>query len=295
MEIIYPNDFIRFFNDNEEIDEVGEFEILPEESQDFFERYYNGPVDIGDINNNYIEDYNPDYRSNYNYIEDYSPYYGLNYDYYDYIEDYSPDYRSNYNYIEDYSPDYWFNYNYIEDYSPDYESNYNYIEDYRARESESNSKFSIIPPAVKDIPDNIANIPAVVQDLPYAIKDMGHDFVHSAPVSYVANMLPAPTNWQNPQSPSPLGPPPSHIPSKQDAGVQHATFSSGGGATKAVSPGSIRNCLFRFTYIWQNNGRSYWAYLTRVDRRSVSGWRWAGFRWVFFGVDLRRIDSFVCF
>lgn len=262
MEIIYPNDFIRFFNDNEEIDEVGEFEILPEESQDFFERYYSGPVDIGDTNNNYIEDY-------------------------------SPDYGFSYNYIEDYTPDYGFNYNYIEDYSPAYRSNY--IEDYRARESESNSKFSIIPPAIKNIPDNIANIPAIVQDLPYAIKDMGHDFVHSAPVGYVANLLPVPTNWQNPQSPSPLGPPPSHIPSKQDAGVQHATFSSGGGATKAVSPGSIRNCLFRFTYIWQNNGRSYWAYLTRVDRRSVSGWRWAGFRWVFFGVDLNRIDSFVCF
>ncbi|HHD2751811.1 TPA: hypothetical protein ACOTG0_000567 [Clostridium perfringens] len=288
MEIIYPNDFIRFFNENEEIDEVGEFEIIPEESHDFFERYYNDFGDIGDINNNYIEDYGPDYRFDYNYNPDCEYNYNC-------IEDYSPDYRSNYNYIEDYNPDCESSYNYIQDYSPDYGSNYNYVEDYRARESESNSKFSLIPPAIKNMPDTIANIPAIAQDLPYAIKDMGHDFVHSAPVGYVANMLPAPTNWQDPRPPSPMGPPPSHIPSKKDTGVQHATFSGGGGATKAVSPGSIRGCLFRFTYIWQNNGRNYWAYLTRVDRKSVSGWRWSGFRWVFFGVDLRRIDSFVCF
>lgn len=306
MEIIYPEDFIRFFNENEEIDEVGEFEIIPEESHDFFERYYNDFGDIGDINNNYTEDYGPDYRFDYNYIEDYNPDCESSYNYieayspdyrsnYNYIENYNPDYESNYNYVEDYSPDCESSYNYIEDYSPDCESSHNYVEDYRARESESNSKFSLIPPVIKNMPDNIANIPAVAQDLPYAIKDMGHDFVHSAPVGYVANMLPAPTNWQDPRPPSPLGPPPSHIPSKNEAGVQHATFSGGGGATKAVSPGSIRGCLFRFTYIWQNNGRNYWAYLTRVDRRSVSGWRWAGFRWVFFGVDLRRIDSFVCF
>jgi hypothetical protein len=31
-----------------------------------------------------------------------------------------------------------------------------------------------------------------------------------------------------------------------------------------------------------------------VGRNSVAGWRWNGFRWVYFGVDLRRIDSFVC-
>lgn len=213
MEIIYPNDFIRFFNDDEEIDEVGEFEIIPEENENSFERYYMNTEN-------------------------------------------------------------------------------DYPVDYRAKEPES--KFSLIPPVIKNIPDQVANIPAIIQDLPYAVKDMGHDLIHSAPVGYIANMLPAPTNWQNPQSPSPMGPPPSYIPSQKDTGVQYSTYSNGAN-TKSVSPGSIKFCLYRYTYIWQTNGRSYWAYLTRVDRQSVSGWRWAGFRWVYFGVDLKRVDSFVCY
>ena len=40
MEIIYPNDFVRFFNEDEEVDEVGEFEVLPEDTENSFERYY---------------------------------------------------------------------------------------------------------------------------------------------------------------------------------------------------------------------------------------------------------------
>ncbi|WP_082686228.1 hypothetical protein [Bacillus coahuilensis] len=91
------------------------------------------------------------------------------------------------------------------------------------------------------------------------------------------------------QSPSqggnqmPPGPPPSQIPVEtQSASVM------------AVDPGSIRGCLFRYTYIWQNNRQSYWFYPTFVGRRSVSGYRWTGWGWVYFGVDLRRIRSFTC-
>lgn len=70
---------------------------------------------------------------------------------------------------------------------------------------------------------------------------------------------------------------------------------AGSPSTKVVGPGSIRPCLFKFTYIWQTNGISYWAYITQVDRFSISGWRWRFGRWVYFGLDLRRIDSFVCY
>ena len=90
----------------------------------------------------------------------------------------------------------------------------------------------------------------------------------------------------------PKSPPPNYIPSKQDKGVQ--SFSSSKG-TKAVSPNSIRFCLFKYTYIWEVNGRSYWTFLLNVDKRSVSGFRWLGFTWVYFGLDLRRIDSFICY
>lgn len=100
-------------------------------------------------------------------------------------------------------------------------------------------------------------------------------------------------------NPSQLGAPPNYIPTKDAKGVQ--TLNSGGPGgpggpnAKAVSPNSIRFCLYQFTYIWERNGRGYWAFLLNVDRVSVSGLRWLGWNWVYFGVDLRRIDSFICY
>lgn len=93
----------------------------------------------------------------------------------------------------------------------------------------------------------------------------------------------------------PQSPPPNYIPSKKDNGVQNFNKSSGGPETLAVSQNSIKFCLFKFTYIWEVNGRSYWTFLFNVDRRSISGFRWLGRNWVYFGLDLRRIDSFVCY
>ena len=105
----------------------------------------------------------------------------------------------------------------------------------------------------------------------------------------------APGNFGGPQ-----GGPPNYIPSKEDKGVQKLSGSEKGKdgkspSTKAVSPGSISFCLYKFTYIWETSGRSYWSYLLNLDSRSVSGFRWMGRTWAYFGVDLRRIDSFVCY
>lgn len=94
---------------------------------------------------------------------------------------------------------------------------------------------------------------------------------------------------------APKSPPPNYVPHKNDAAVQKMGFGQGGIETKAVSSGSIRFCLFKYTYIWEISGRSYWAYLLNVDRRTVSGFRWFRRSWVYFGLDLRRIDSFVCY
>ncbi|WP_243108570.1 hypothetical protein [Clostridium rectalis] len=79
----------------------------------------------------------------------------------------------------------------------------------------------------------------------------------------------------------PSGRPPSYIPNKSPG-------------IKAVNPGSLRPCLYRFVYIWPRNGRGFWAWIVFVGRNSVSGWRWTGRRWIYFGMDLRRIESFVC-
>ena len=77
----------------------------------------------------------------------------------------------------------------------------------------------------------------------------------------------------------PLGAPPSFIPQAQPL----------------VSPGSIRLCTFRYIYMWLDNGQQFWAWLVFVGPRTAIGWRWIGFRWVYFAVDIRRIVTFICF
>lgn len=93
----------------------------------------------------------------------------------------------------------------------------------------------------------------------------------------------------------PKSAPPNYVPNKNAPGVQNFNISGGTPSTFAVSANSIRFCLYKYTYIWERNGRSYWTFLLNVDRRSVSGFRWTGRRWIYFGIDLRRIDSFVCY
>ncbi|WP_084288127.1 hypothetical protein [Paucisalibacillus globulus] len=85
------------------------------------------------------------------------------------------------------------------------------------------------------------------------------------------------------QQGAPNTPPPSFTPQQP----QFQTF--------AVDPGAIRGCLFRFTYIWLDNGSAFWFYPTFVGRNSVAGFRWRNFRWVYFGIDLDRVRSFQCF
>lgn len=80
----------------------------------------------------------------------------------------------------------------------------------------------------------------------------------------------------------PSSPPPSFIP--QQASMQ----------VKAIDSGSIRGCLYRFTYVWTRDG-DFWFYPIHVGRRSIAGYRWTGFTWVYFGIDLNRIHSFQCF
>lgn len=85
------------------------------------------------------------------------------------------------------------------------------------------------------------------------------------------------------QAGAPTSPPPSFTPQQ-------------GAQTFAVDPGAIRGCLFRNTFVWLNNGESFWYFPTFVGRNSVAGWRWSRrFGWVYFGIDLRSIQSFQCF
>ncbi len=83
----------------------------------------------------------------------------------------------------------------------------------------------------------------------------------------------------------PPGPPPSYTPKKSSANTP---------GLKAVDPGAIRFCRYKFTYIWLNNGDRFWAWLLFVGPRSIAGYRWRRGRWRYFGTDIRNIDSFSC-
>ncbi len=85
----------------------------------------------------------------------------------------------------------------------------------------------------------------------------------------------------------PPGPPPAFVPS-------NAVQQQSAGAL-SINPGAIRPCRFRFVFLWLNNGQRFWAWLVFVGSRSVAGWRWTGFRWIYFGIDTRRIASFACY
>ncbi|MGM0753235.1 MAG: collagen-like protein [Bacillota bacterium] len=96
---------------------------------------------------------------------------------------------------------------------------------------------------------------------------------------------PPPAGGQNQPPP---GPPPNFQPQKT---VMQGT--QGGPSVFAVDPGAIRRCLFRYTYIWLRRD-AFWFYPVFVGRRSIAGWRWIGFTWVYFGIDLDKIESFTC-
>lgn len=85
----------------------------------------------------------------------------------------------------------------------------------------------------------------------------------------------------------PSTPPPPFTPSKPKE--------KNGISVKSVDAGSIKFCKYKYTYIWLNNGTSFWAYIVYVGKRSIGGFRWIHHRWVYFGIDLREIDSFVCY
>ncbi|GLC89529.1 hypothetical protein [Lysinibacillus piscis] len=59
---------------------------------------------------------------------------------------------------------------------------------------------------------------------------------------------------------------------------------------------SIRSCLFRNTYIWMNNGRSFWFYPTAVGQEFIAGFRWSNRHgWRFRTITRNQIRSFECF
>lgn len=114
------------------------------------------------------------------------------------------------------------------------------------------------------------------------LKSKGVLFMYPSDIRFGGFQPPFAPPGQGPQAGPPTSPPPSFVPQQQVEAY-------------AVDPGGIRRCLFRYTYVWLRGFEQFWFYPTFVGRNSVSGYRWTGFRWVYFGVDLRQIQSFTCF
>ncbi|MPQ43873.1 hypothetical protein [Clostridium tarantellae] len=108
----------------------------------------------------------------------------------------------------------------------------------------------------------------------------------STPIEYISSLIPS-SNITKTYRNKPLGPPPSYLPSKNDKNV---SITKGNLNSKPFSL-----CINKFTYIWQTNGRSYWTYLILANNKSICGFRWTAFRWIYFGLDLNRINAFVCY
>lgn len=86
------------------------------------------------------------------------------------------------------------------------------------------------------------------------------------------------------QQGAPTSPPPNRTPAYPDAQL------------RAVDPGGIAGCLYRYTYVWTSRNKGFWYYPTFVGRTSIAGYRWnpQWYRWEYYGLDLKKIDSFQC-
>lgn len=69
------------------------------------------------------------------------------------------------------------------------------------------------------------------------------------------------------------------------------------GMSKAMDTGSLKGCLYKHTYVWLKNGRSFWFYPTYVGYNSVAGYRWrrSQQRWAYYRKDAHEIQFFHCY
>ena len=64
---------------------------------------------------------------------------------------------------------------------------------------------------------------------------------------------------------------------------------------KPSYPTYIVDCLYQNTYVWLRNGNRFWFYPTRVEYGEISGYRWNGAFWQYYGIDPRMIETVSCY
>ena len=327
MEIIYPDEFIEFINANKDIDSQTEINLSDETYDYDLREDYDTPPDTYndydfDESYNYINDYDYDY-DNYDYLSDY--------DYRDSEDHDKKDpliknqlVKINIPYIDlrrlrppfpPFTPwpgqGPWWPWNWP--WSSHYPWNYPWSM-HKKDCCDSHGHCHCGPKHPREEDDK--------QQRSYNSEDYNYDIDYNDDYEDIElyddssddiRTMMQPSGGQHSDFKPPTAPPPAKVPSKNSQDVMmlsHDGPGSGGptyGATyggpggpggpghnKYISPGYLRRCMFRLIYVWEINGRGYWAYLTRVDRNFVSGWRWMGRRWTPFRQNIRRIDSILC-
>jgi hypothetical protein len=56
----------------------------------------------------------------------------------------------------------------------------------------------------------------------------------------------------------------------------------------------IIDCIHQYTYVWPKRGMSFWFYPTRIEKGEVSGYKWNGKKWIFYGLDEKSISQVAC-
>jgi hypothetical protein len=121
---------------------------------------------------------------------------------------------------------------------------------------------------------------------PFMNDSFEDDADFRSPNGFQPPQFPGQAPGQGPGGGPPSGPPPAKTPTLK---------SSSNPSLKAVDPGAIRLCKYQFVYIWPTYGRPFWAWLTYVGPHSAAGFRWNGYSWRYFGIDLKQIGSFECY
>lgn len=330
MEIIYPNEFLELLNKNKDIDSLIDFEVDNETynyntREDFYD--YNDDYDYDDL-----DDFD-DTESYDDYNDFYDSYYFNNFDYRDYEDDSSEDIRGNdkkdpliknklvklkipYINVGALRPPFlpftpwqgpWWPWNWP--WSNHLPWNWNYPWSMHKKNCD---EFGHCKYDSKPDKKNYDVKPRVYQDTNYCYGDYNNynldfedvDFYYTSPDEIrTASRLAE----ESQTSKMPTEKPPSKVPEKNSQEVMMLTHdgsiygvsptqstSSTSSYNKFVSPVYLRRCMFKLIYIWEINGIGYWAYLTRVDRRVVSGWRWVNMRWIPFRQSVNRINSVFC-
>ncbi|QEK11878.1 hypothetical protein FQB35_05565 [Crassaminicella thermophila] len=87
-------------------------------------------------------------------------------------------------------------------------------------------------------------------------------------------------------------PPPPFIPSISKAKAEGRTKVPG---TGMICQYAIRNCKFKYTYIWLNNGLQFWTKPILINKNFIYCWIWNNLCWIYQKLAITDIHSFMCY